>query len=348
MKKVLGKMVLALIFTWCVLLSACVNEKEGLMKQEEMNIVVNRDIYSFGENVTGINEEVGGIPGNLINEGLVCESDGCIYYAVDNCLYKINEINDEENKQLLSIENGECREVCVIDDYVYYISSSQIKRIHKKGGSPVLLSDIPALYMQVTRDKIYFACNGIYSMNTDGSELKLLTKEGLDDEASFDLIWLNLYKDYVMYVSTEEHMTLYAVKKDASEVYRLMEHVNFPVVAGDSIYYLDGEGILSEYNILTCKKQSITDSFQVRPILLESQIYFTDYCGIYCLDIKTNEKERVYPNQDLIEDENLEDCIDLFWVTKDYIFFNGYSEEGNRNREINYVNRNTEKSGVLK
>ena len=76
-----------------------------------------------------------------------------------------------------------------------------------------VLTEEPAVYMQMTKGKIYFAGAGIFSMNIDGSDLKLLTKEGITDENNPDLCWVNLYKDYVLYVSPSENYTLYAVKK---------------------------------------------------------------------------------------------------------------------------------------
>ena len=326
-----------IIFFICVvILSACKGEQSALnddvilTETEENDVVIKGDMNSFVRNVTGRNEEIGGIPGNMINEGRICESEGIIYYSNGNCLYKKNKTVNEEEKRLLVEENDMCREICVMGDYVYYITSARIKRVDKNGGEARVLTEIPALYMQLTENKIYFACNGVYSMNLDGSELELLTKVGLDDEVTSDLIWLNLYKDYVLYVSTDEPMTLYAVNKDAAEVYCLKEHVYFPVVEGDYIYYQDEEDKIVNLSLVTGEIRSITDSFYLRPILMDTKLYFTDYFGIYCFDTDTEEMSCIYPNYDIEDGEKTEDNIDLFWITEESIFFTGaVAEEGN-------------------
>lgn len=339
------------LFICVMFLVSCTTEQESSkdkmnsIKLHENDVAANGNMQSFFENVKGTNEKIEGIPGNMINEGRVCESGEYIYYGIENCIYKNNMDSDEENKQLLVEENEMCREICVAGDYVYYIAASRIKRIDINGGEAVCLTDIPALYMQVTEKKIYFACNGVYSMNLDGSELMLLTKEGLGDEGTSDLIWLNLYKDYVLYVSTAEHMTLYAVKKDASEVYCLKEHVNFPIVEGDYVYYQDREERIVELSLLTGEQRNITESFQVRPIFMNNKMYFTDYFGVYCFNIDTGETYCVYPDKDVANESEMVDNIDLFWITEKYIFFTGAAGgiDG-----ITYADFESEKKGVLK
>ncbi len=323
-------------------------ESDNLMNREEKDVLVNGDVQSFLKNVMGVNEGIEGNPGNMINEGRICESEDSIYYGLGNCLYKNNKDAKEESKQLLVEEDEICREICVVDNYVYYITAARIKRVDKNGGEAIRLTDVPALYMQVTANKIFFACNGVYSMNLDGSDLKLLTKTGLNDEMTSDLIWLNLYKDYVLYVSTDEHMTLYAVKKDASEVYCLKEHVNFPVVEGDYIYYQDEEGKIVEFSFLTGKVRSITDSFQIRPVFSDGKIYFTDYFGIYCFDIGNEETYCIYPIQDITDDEDRKDSIDLFWITEEYVFFTGGVGEKEGISGITYMDHAAEIINVLK
>ena len=348
-----GRKKIIMVLVCVVALSSCtkqgsLKDNNSLIKKNENVVLVNSDVQSFLKNVVGDYETIEGIPGNMINEGRVCEAENLIYYGQENCLYKNSRDANEECKQLLVEEDEICREICVMGEYVYYISATRIKRINKNGGETFLLTNIPALYMQVTVDKIYFACNGVYSMNLDGSELKLLTKVGLGDEATSDLIWLNLYRDYVLYVSTDEHMTLYAVKKDASEIYCLQEHVQFPVVEGDYIYYQNEEGKIVEFSFLTGKLRSITDSFQIRPIFIDRKMYCTDYWGIYCIDTETGEKYCVYPKQSTTDDAQKEDNIDLFWLTDNYIFFIGNVSDEDSMSRIRYMDYATEISDVLK
>ncbi len=347
------KNIVIMFFLCSVILASCtskhgdIKDNADLLNKDENKALVNKDVHSFFEDVMGQSEVIEGNLGNMINEGQVCETEDFIYYGIGSCLYKNKKDADEESKHLLVEENEMCREICVVDDYVYYITSARIKRINKNGGEAQWLTDTPALYMQVTEDKIYFSCNGVYSMNLDGSNLKLLTKAGMGDSATSDLIWLNLYKDYVLYVSTEEHMALYAVKKDASEVYCLQEHVNFPVVEGDCVYYQDEEEKIVEYSFLTGELRSITDSFQIRPIFMDGKMYCTDYFGIYCFDTETGEKDCVYPNRDTTEDAQKEDNIDLFWLTENYIFFKGNVEKDSMDG-ITYMDYAAEIIDVLK
>lgn len=295
--------------------------------------------------ISGISEEVCGNSGNMINEGYIYEANGYVYFSIGNELYKDVVDGDGTGKQLLVEESEQCREICVMGDYVYYISKACIKRVNKNGGEAIALTEEPAVYMQVTEEKIYFACNGVFSMNLDGSRLELLTKKGIIDEATSDLIWVNVYGDYILYVAPDENFTMFAVKKDGSEIYKIAEHVNFPVVEGDCVYYQGLEEKILEFSFKSGKTREVTENHRIRPIFFEDKVYSTDLFSIYCCSVEGNEEECIY-SIDKDSDNEMERFIDLFWVTSSRVYFKiAQSEEEN---ELNYIDCNTGKIGVLK
>lgn len=325
---------------------SCRGAENELIKNSSTEEKVGEVSLPFHEgNGSEMRETVLGNPGNMINEGYICESDGYIYFSTANGLYKDVTDGDGSNKKFLVEEKDRCREVCVNGDYVYYISGARIKCVGKDGGQAILLTEEPAVYMQMTEEKIYFVCNGVYSMNLDGSGLELLTKKGITDETVSDLIWVNVYGDYVLYVAPEEDFSLYAVKKDGSDVYKIAEYVNFPVVNGDVIYYQGKEEKILELSFISGKTREVSTSHQIRPVIFKNKIYSTDWFSIYCYSIENNEEKCAYSVGGDYDNE-LEQLIDLFWVTSNRIYF--MSAATGTENTLNYIDCLTGQIGFLK
>jgi len=280
------------------------------------------------------------------NEGYICEEDGYVYFSVDNGLYKEVIDGDGAGKQLLVEEN--CREICVVEEYVYYISDLRIKRVNKNGGEAVVLTEETAVYMQVAGDRIYFTGYGVYSMGVDGSDLRLLTKNGIVDDENPNLCWVNVYGDFVLYVSLNEHESLYAVKKDGKKAYKLAEHVRYPVVYGDCVYYQWKEYGICELDLLSGEQRDITGDYRARQVFLDEYMFCTDFRGIYCVRGKETE-ELVYP-MGIAESESMENdyFVELFWITSNRIYFVGSIPESKDKNVLKYIDRLTGAVGVMK
>lgn len=337
------------VAVYAFLLGACTgaNNKsiDDMMSVSLEKKIELKEIPFQGVAISETGETVCGNQGNMINEGYICESDGYIYFSMGNEIYKNVADDDGTGKHLLVKEDEQCREICVAGDYVYYISKACIKRVNKNGGEAVVLTEEPAVYMQVTDEKIYFACNGIFCMNLDGSGLELITKIGIIDEATSDLIWVNVYGDYILYVAPAEDFTMYAVRKDGTEIYKIAENVNFPVVEGDYVYYQGGEERILKTSFTSGETREVTENHRIRPIIFEDRMYSTDLFSIYCYSTESNEEECVY-SIETHNDNGIEMFIELYWVTDNRIFFKcAGSEEENK---LYYIDYDKDKINVMR
>lgn len=171
-------------------------------------IMINRE--NAPDNATSgveIPEQMQLSDGNMINDGLVCEKDGVIYYQNhdDNWyLYKEeNGVNIRLNK-----DNSWC--ICSDGEYVYYANvddGSSIYRIKSNGEGREKLNSDNCSNLIVDGEYIYYidsnANRNIFRIKKDGSEKQKIAESYVYDAAIYDGRIYAVSKDNIFSVATD-------------------------------------------------------------------------------------------------------------------------------------------------
>lgn len=275
---------------------------------------------------SGEGQKCGNNQGNAINFGYFCEADGFVYYRdknQPNLLCREPAVGDSSKRTVLAVEE-EADAICwisVMGEYVYYTAGGKVKRVPAKGGASELIYK-GACNLQVTQEKIYFSGEeGICSINLDGTGKKVIYTQGNREEK--DLIWLNVYGEYVLFVVSQDQMSLYAVKQDGSECFLLERNVMHPVVEGDVVYYTHTEdkwGGVDAINLKTGEYYNIpTERTARNKVVCGDKIYYNTFQEIRVYSMTDQKDELVYgvaqPNSGF---------INTFWVTENRVYIDNY------------------------
>lgn len=178
----------------------------------------------------------GNTAGNLINSGIVCESNGKIYYynkSDNKYLYVMNK--DGSDKKALGTIQG-AMELNVSGDYIYY-QAGGIYRAKLKDGTVETLVESDCGSMIVSNGVIYYIkadgdASKIHSMNVDGSDAKILS----DNIAS----GLNVNEGFIYYINNSDSGKIHKMKLDGSEDQEVTDRRNIQelLVDGSYIYYI--------------------------------------------------------------------------------------------------------------
>ncbi len=230
--------------------------------------------------------------GNMINDGLVCEKDGVIYYQNhdDNWyLYKEeNGINIRLNKDnswcicsdgeyvyyanvddgssIYRIKsNGEgreklnsdnCSNLIIDGDYIYYIDSNSnrnIFRMKKDGSEKQRIVESYVYDAAIYGNRIYATSEeNIFSVATDGSGFGVIRKEKGKD--------INLFGGNLFFINREDSK-IYCIKTDGSEFTKISnDKAAYLNVYAMYIYYqnLSAEGRLFSIEITSGGKKQLT------------------------------------------------------------------------------------------
>ncbi|WP_050607466.1 leucine-rich repeat domain-containing protein [Clostridium niameyense] len=245
-------------------------------------------VYIFTGNVDGYGKKVkltltvnGYIPegmgnslGNIINGALTAKDDNYIYYInkeYDNKIYK-NKINGAEDS-LLSTDNA--KYLNCYGNYIYYISSGNICRIKKDGGSVEKILNCDASNMIIYNNWIYFfdkSKPGIYKIKTDKTGYEAIISGGqwrIDSE--FVLSGDNIY-----YGNYSDGNCIYKIKIDGSGKVKLNNiESKHMIIVGKWIYYVSNGNIYKmktdgSLNTLLYKGNVVTLNVD------DSYVYYTD------------------------------------------------------------------------
>jgi len=128
------------------------------------------------------------------------------------------------------------------DERIYYSYSSGFFSMNTDGSDRKMLNDVFARYMHIVNDRIYFSNSNyrgyIYSMNIDGTDLQQLNEDGVSG--------LTVIDDWVYYNISRSSDNQYG--KDGMGIYKMRtdgidrlfltdDEVVYFNVEGDKIYY---------------------------------------------------------------------------------------------------------------
>lgn len=230
--------------------------------------------------------------GNMINDGLVCEKDGVIYYQNhdDNWyLYKeengvnirLNKDNSwcicsdgeyvyyanvDDGSSIYRIKsNGEgreklnsdnCSNLIIDGDYIYYIDSNSnrnIFRMKKDGSEKQRIVESYVYDAAIYGNRIYATSEeNIFSVATDGSGFGVIRKEKGKD--------INLFGGNLFFINREDSK-IYCMKTDGSEFTKISnDKAAYLNVYAMYIYYqnLSAEGRLFSIEITSGGKKQLT------------------------------------------------------------------------------------------
>lgn len=182
------------------------------------------------------NTKYGNTAGNLINSGIVCESNGRIYYYNKSDNKKLYVMNaDGSGKAALGNIQG-AMELNVNGDYIYYQAGGIYRAALKDGTVETLIEDNCRNMVVVENMIFYLKTDGentrIYCMNLDGSGETVLC----DDIAS----GLNVSGDKIYYINGSDAGKIYSMNLDGSgnEVFADTKNIKELLVEAGFVYYI--------------------------------------------------------------------------------------------------------------
>lgn len=231
---------------------------------------------------------IGNTPGNIINQGYFCESDGVVYFANSydgDCIYSMNP--DETNiKKLVSAKT---KYINAGGKYLYYYMSDStestglgfirrvmgIYRCKKTGKDIQTVSRFPSLDMILINNDIYYqhydnqTAVSLYKVSTDGQNEECVLPEIVSPSGVYD--------DIIYYANQDGNhflMILDTVSDSKNEYLRY--NVWYPIRQGEYIYFLDVDNnfCLSRYNLSTQSVEKLTDDRVDAYNLNDQYIYY--------------------------------------------------------------------------
>lgn len=276
--------------------------------------------------------------GNMVNDGLVFEKDGIVYYQnhddnwylykeenginirlnTDNtwCICSDGEYiyyaNVDDGSSIYRIKpNGEgreklnsdnCSNLIVDGEYIYYIDSNanrNIFRIKKDGSEKQKIAESYVYDAAIYDGRIYAVSkDNIFSVATDGSEFGVICKKTGKD--------INLYAGMIFFIN-RENGKIYSMKTDGSDLTKISDDkAAYLNVYTGYIYYqnLSAEGHLYSIEIMSGeKKQLVADDSRYINVTSD-KIYYRmdkDTKNIYSVSL---------PNADILNNKTSTDPVE--------------------------------------
>lgn len=302
---------------------------------------------NLAELVTGTAWELGNLQGNLFSNGWICESDGELYYRdYNNEGFLCRAKPDGTGKRVLSEDFPS--DIQVVGDWVYYIDNNlshemhnHIKKIRKDGGEAEVIGEDAVAYMLVSEDWIFYnAGSYIAKMRPDGSERTVLC-EIKENAGGVEYAWLSIYGDCLFCEDVLGGQKLYAVKTDGSGQHLIEQNVTYPVVHGDSLYYLRMSGGVQVFSFLTGEGEFIKEREMSRSVLYKGKLYFSHAKGIFCIG-EDGKEEQIYS---YIPGKRKD--MDFLWAACGRIYFVDYADENAKEATLQYFELETGKTGII-
>lgn len=247
---------------------------------------------------------LGNTHGNIANKGLVCGYDGWIYYSdFNNEGYLCRMKADGSDKQILLEEK--CEYINVMNDYLYFKGENGfIKRCKLDGSELVNLTEKYVGEIFVTSENIFYISDSIEKIDLDGSRHESLTKEG-------NYFNIDICGDYIFYTELSDNFKIYAVKKDGSQQYLVMENARAGVILGEYLYYVDmATNRYRRYNLTTGKTEA--NGFGTAPHLVDDLLYTNAKSGVYIYNEVNMTLKKAYDYDN--------DIVQNFFLAFDKIF----------------------------
>ncbi|MBZ9625200.1 DUF5050 domain-containing protein [Clostridium sp. FP2] len=193
-------------------------------------------------------EERGNTVGNIVNDGLVAEKDGFIYYANPadkNTLYKLNISTGEKEK--LGDTSEDIKYINLMGGWVYYYYYNYYSyKIRTDGTELTSISNNGSYlnivdryfyggrtFLNVSGKSKYYAHSNLYKCDLDGNNGKELT--------TYDVSYINVVGDWIYYINLTDNK-IYRMKTDGTNATALAsdfaENLN---VSDRYIYYVNSE-----------------------------------------------------------------------------------------------------------
>lgn len=276
--------------------------------------------------------------GNMVNDGLVFEKDGIIYYQnhddnwylykeengidirlnTDNtwCICSDGEYvyyaNVDDGSSIYRIKpNGEgreklnsdnCSNLIIDGEYIYYIDSNtnrNIFRMKKDGSEKQKIAESYVYDAAIYDGRIYAVSkDNIFSVATDGSQFGVICKEAGKD--------INLYSGKIIFIN-RENSKIYSMETDGSDLTEISDDkAAYLNVYTGYIYYqnLSAEGHLYSIELISGeKKQLVADDSRYINVTSD-KIYYRmdkDTKNIYSVSL---------PNADILKNNTSTDSVE--------------------------------------
>lgn len=282
--------------------------------------------------------EQGNSGGNLMNNGLFCESGDKIYFSnfkEQGSLYSMNL----DCTEFVKVHDDKVRFINVVGPYIYYTRnnntrvpsstsvldfySTGVYRINKDGSKLARLYRDPSGITNVCGNYVYFQRfnkeEGLrfYKTKIDGTEETKLLDEPISPASIQDGI--------MYYAGTESDHYIHALDL-ATETDTVIYDGNCynPVANNEYIYYISQEDNYSIYRInidgsdpvKLVEEQCSTYNLSVSGKYLYYQVDGGDHNGIHCMNLETKESFQIQPG----DFKNIN-------VTSNYVFFQHFRTE---------------------
>lgn len=232
-------------------------------------------------------DRLGNSNANIANGGWIDEEDGWLYYGLRDGLYKCKEDGSQKEK-LRDIEGGAFN-INVVDEWVYYRCDG-IYRIKTDGTGyeQIAAEDI--------RGGVHFIGNKIYNgseyrMNFDGTE-----KERIYDKNVASGYTLNIVDGYIYFFDEEAYTQkekIFRMKLDGSDLTAICDiRTECMVVDGDWIYFSNFDDKRHLYKMKTdgTEIQLLDDTGAGNIIVSDGWVY---YGGINKIRIDGSDKQQI-------------------------------------------------------
>lgn len=270
----------------------------GFISCQHSQIVVNKPITppineELPEKVVlpARSPEIGNIPGNINNEGLVTVQGDWIYYHAVDGLCKIRI--DGTRKTILSKVQG--KYINVVGDWIYYCNLDNHWKLYKMrtdGSENILLNDHGSYYINVVGDWIYFLTplyddiigkkplktyseGMLYRIRTNGADKTLL-----NDSISRQI---NVVGDWIYYINVSDQNKIYRIKTDGTGKTMFIDaEAEELYVSGEWIFfvkpYYDQDNGFKMYKAQMNDTKNIQDTHQYirSAVLVGDWIFFSE------------------------------------------------------------------------
>jgi hypothetical protein len=190
---------------------------------------------------TNVTPARGNTTGNLVNDGLVAESNGVIFYA-ENYDGGIFRISPDGRKEKLA--TGRSNNLSVVGDWIYYYNyqNMQISKIPVTGGTPTSLLEMDISCLYVLKDRLYFNREKIYTMDINAQNF-----HSINDHNS---MYMNIVGDWIYYSNEDDEGKIYKIRTDSTGETKLNNVISsFLNVVDDEIFFINNEQRSGIYKI---------------------------------------------------------------------------------------------------
>lgn len=291
-------------------------------------------LFKFSNKVQYNNTPINGnTTGNLNNSGMVCESNGILYFANAydyNSLYSYNPDNGKCKK----LSDGPVKCINVDSHYIYFvrdisdsnatfgISTATFRGLYRmdiNGKHKICLHSGAIGNAQLINNKIFFQNYSndygyrLYSIEINGKNEKEVLQEPVNPTGYYDnaLVFCNAKENHnvvKMNPETEQKETVYE------------GNCYFPIIQNDFLYFMDVENnySLARVNLKTNEKTTLTTERLDTYNLYEDTIFY-----------QVSDKDRPCLKRMKTDGSNIELVYNGIFnninITKNYTYFTAYN-----------------------